>query len=156
MPTHQRYPKRLNVYVTAEMQRKLEQVRDQRGPQTTTPDVVREALRLFLDDQEQVIGSRRHFQKTLREEIGALREVLRADLKEAQNDLMWVHLFSLILMSGGLAPVVGRVTGQPVSLDGLLKQASLQTAQQWKLVLQRLEEAHAAGQRVQNAPPSQK
>ncbi len=152
MPTHQRYPKRLNVYVTAEMQRKLEQVRDQRGPQTTTPDVVREALRLFLDDQEQVIGSRRHFQKTLREEIGTVRSAFQGDLKLVQADLIWANVFSLVLLASSLAPVVARVTGQPVSLESLLKQGVVQTPQHWKQVMQWIEETRATVNRTNVRP----
>lgn len=69
MADKKKYDYRLNVYVTAELQRKLEQVRDQRGPKVTVPDIVREALRQYLDYEEDVIGSRRHFQRNLREAL---------------------------------------------------------------------------------------
>ncbi len=50
MVEHKRFEARLNVYVSAELQRKLEQIRDQRGPRVTVPDIVREAIRLYIDN----------------------------------------------------------------------------------------------------------
>ena len=69
MTPHKRFDARLNVYVSAELQRKLEQIRDQRGPQTTVPDIVRDAIRQYIDNEEVIIGSRRHFQRNLRETL---------------------------------------------------------------------------------------
>jgi hypothetical protein len=131
MTEHKRYPKRLNIYVTAEMQRKLEQVRDQRGPQASIPDMVREAIRLHLDDQEQVIGSRRHFQKTLRDEIDQAKTEILEQLQVAQGDSNWNHLFSLVVISHSLAPLFARVTGQPTTFDTLLRQAMPPAMQHW-------------------------
>jgi len=50
MVEHKRFEARLNVCVSAELQRKLEQIRDQRGPRVTVPDIVREAIRLYIDN----------------------------------------------------------------------------------------------------------
>jgi Arc/MetJ-type ribon-helix-helix transcriptional regulator len=88
LKNRKRYNHRLNVYVTAEMARKLEQLRDNRGAGTTVPDVVREALRLYIDEQESIIGSRRHFGRTLREEI-----------QSAKEELAWLS-YVLLVMSG--------------------------------------------------------
>lgn len=120
MPTHTKYPKRLNVYVTAEMQRKLTQIRDQRGPQVTVPDVVREAIRLYVDDQEQIIGSRRHFQKTLREEI-----------ELAQRVITWNQIVLMVMVSHWLSPVVSAVSKQPLSGRDLFVKAMSQAANEW-------------------------
>jgi hypothetical protein len=120
MPDHHRYPKRLNIYITAEMQRKLIQVRDGRGPQATVPEVVREALRVFLDDQEQVIGSRRHFQKTLREEI-----------ETAQDALSWNQIVIINMLSQWLSPLVSAVTRQQFTAQDLFVKALTQASQDW-------------------------
>ena len=131
MTNRKRFLKRLNIYVTAEMQRKLEQIRDQRGPQESVPDVVREAIRVFMDDQEQLIGSRRHFQKGLRDEISAEKQELTKLISNLQNDSTWGHIFTLALIAQSLVPILSRVTGQPVTVHGLLDQALKEATQDW-------------------------
>ena len=42
----------------------------------TESDLIREAVRRFLDEQETLIGSRRHFQKTLQDRIDLLELTL--------------------------------------------------------------------------------
>ena len=117
MTDRKRFTKRINVYVTVEMQSKLEQISDQRGAQMTVPDVVREAVRLYLDDQEQVIGSRRHFQKTLRDEMEA-----------AQRIIIWNQIVLLVTLCHWLNPVVTAVTKQNQSDDDLFTTALSQAA----------------------------
>ena len=121
MPDQKKYPKRLNVYVTAEMQRKLVQIRDQRGPQASLPEVVREAIRLYIDDQEQVIGSRRHFQKTLREEV-----------QFAQNTLAWNQIVLMVLISQWLSPIVSVVLKQNLSPRDLFSKSIGQSISDWE------------------------
>ncbi len=131
MTNRKRFLKRLNIYVTTEMQRKLEQIRDQRGPQESVPDVVREAIRVFMDDQEQIIGSRRHFQKGLRDEMNAEKRELIKLVSQLQNEDTWGHILILALIAQSMAPILSRVTGQPVSVQGLLDQALKQTTRDW-------------------------
>src|SRR5579864_3021652 len=99
MTQHKRFDARLNVYVSAELQRKLEQIRDQRGPQTTVPDIVRDAIRQYIDNEEEIIGSRRHFQRNLREA-----------LEEAKFELLWNNLVLMAFIWQGTSPVVNAVT----------------------------------------------
>jgi Arc/MetJ-type ribon-helix-helix transcriptional regulator len=101
---HKRFEARLNVYVSAEMQRKLEQLRDQRGPQTTVPDVVREAIRLYIDNEEEIIGSRRHFQRSLREHLDS-----------AKTELFWTDLVMLAFVWQLLHPVLNATTKNQVT-----------------------------------------
>ncbi len=131
MTNRKRFLKRLNIYVTAEMQRKLEQIRDQRGPQESVPDVVREAIRVFMDDQEQIIGSRRHFQKGLREEMNAERQELINLISDLHSEDTWGHILILAAVAQSAAPILSRVTGQPVSARGLLDQSLKQVTQDW-------------------------
>ncbi len=101
---HKRFDARLNVYVSLEIQRKLEQLRDQRGPQTTVPDLVREAIRLYIDNEEEIIGSRRHFQRGLRETIDATK-----------SELLWNDLVTLAFMWQMLNPILNATTKQQTS-----------------------------------------
>ncbi len=124
MKSKVRYPKRLTVYVTQELLHKLEQLRDQRSPKDTIPDVVREALRAYVDEQEQIIGSRRHFQKVLREDIRALYQDLQAQMETFHNEAFRNQVFSVILTANGIAAMLTRQTGQAVSCETVLRAAA--------------------------------
>ena len=95
MTAQKRFESRLNVYVSAELQRKLEQIRDQRGPKVMVPDIVREAIRLYIDNEEEIIGSRRHFQRGLRETID-----------NARDELLWNNLVTLAFLYQLQSPVL--------------------------------------------------
>lgn len=101
---HKRFDARLNIYVSAEVQRKLEQLRDQRGPRATIPDLVREAIRQYIDNAEDIIGSRRHFQRSLRDTVEA-----------AERDLLWNDLVTLAFVWQMLNPILNATTKQQVS-----------------------------------------
>ena len=73
---HTEYPRRLSVQVTEAMDDRLEQVA--RGRDEAKFEVVRAALRAFLDEQEDVIGSRRHFTKAFGRRIDHLECLLIA------------------------------------------------------------------------------
>ncbi len=68
------YPKRLSVQVTKAMDDRLEQVA--RGRDEAKSEVIRAALRAFLDEQEDVIGSRKHFTKAFGRRIDHLEREL--------------------------------------------------------------------------------
>jgi len=72
------YPRRLSVQVTDAMDDRLEQVA--RGRDEAKSEVVRAALRAFLDEQEDVIGSRKHFTKAFGRRIDHLERLLIAVL----------------------------------------------------------------------------
>ena len=73
------YPKRLSVQVTKAMDDRLEQVA--RGRDEAKSEVIRAALRAFLDEQEDVIGSRKHFTKAFGRRIDHLERLLIAVLE---------------------------------------------------------------------------
>ena len=68
------YPRRLSVQITNAMDDRLEQVA--RGRDEAKSEVVRIALRAFLDEQEDVIGSRKHFTKAFGRRIDYLERLL--------------------------------------------------------------------------------
>jgi predicted DNA-binding protein len=67
---------RRSLAMTPQMAQRLSQIASTRPRDTTEADLIREAIRLFLDEQEDLIGSRRHFQKSLRESVDALEAAL--------------------------------------------------------------------------------
>jgi Arc/MetJ-type ribon-helix-helix transcriptional regulator len=83
------YPQRLSVQVTRAMDDRLEQVA--RGRDEAKAEVVRAALRAFLDEQEDVIGSRKHFTKAFGRRVDHVERLLSVTL--------WLNLQTLHLLS---------------------------------------------------------
>ena len=83
------FPKRLTVQVTEAMDDRLEQVA--RGRDEAKAEVVRAALRTFLDEQEDVIGSRKHFTKAFGRRVDHVERLLSVTL--------WLNLQTLHLLS---------------------------------------------------------
>ena len=73
-PNRIEYPRRLSVQITDAMDDRLEQVA--RGRDEAKSEVVRAALRAFLDEQEDLIGSRKHFTKAFGRRIDHLERIL--------------------------------------------------------------------------------
>lgn len=61
-----------SISMSQEMHDLLLQVVAKRGREVKEVDVIRDAIRQYLDEQEAVIGSRRHFQKTLQARLDRL------------------------------------------------------------------------------------
>jgi hypothetical protein len=55
------YDHRLSLHITAAMHTRLNHLADDRN--LPIAEIAREALRLYLDEQEDVLGSRKHFTK---------------------------------------------------------------------------------------------
>lgn len=62
--------------MTQEMRDRLTLLISKYPRDTTEADLIREAIRQYLDEQEDLIGSRRHFQKSLRERVDSLEAAL--------------------------------------------------------------------------------
>jgi predicted DNA-binding protein len=63
---------RRSITMTQEMQDRLALLVSKQPRDTTEADVIREAVRLYLDNQEDIIGSRKHFQKSLQDRLDRL------------------------------------------------------------------------------------
>ena len=85
---------RRSVAMTPEMRDLLRQITAKQAAGVTEADVIREALRRFLDEQDDLIGSRRHFQKSLQSRIDRLEHALRFQLD--------VILYLVVLLSPAL------------------------------------------------------
>lgn len=68
------FTNRLTVHITGAMDVRLEQIASQRDEPKA--EVVREALRLYLDEQEDLIGSRKHFTKMFQRRVDYLERLL--------------------------------------------------------------------------------
>jgi predicted transcriptional regulator len=100
------YPRRLSIQVTEAMDDRLEQIA--RSRDEAKSEVVRAALRVFLDEQEDVIGSRKHFTKAFGRRMEHLERVVAAGL--------WIELQTLHLL-------YERLRKEPLELTDLLEDA---------------------------------
>jgi Arc/MetJ-type ribon-helix-helix transcriptional regulator len=118
------YPHRLSVQVTKAMDDRLEQVA--RGRDEAKAEVVRAALRASLDEQEDVIGSRKHFTKAFGRRVDQLERLLTITL--------WVNLQTLHLLQE-------RVRKEPVELGDLLGEAVFEGVKAQEVVSELVETA---------------
>lgn len=65
-----------SITMTQEMRDRLALLVSKQPRDTTESDLIREAIRLYLDQQEDIIGSRKHFQKSLQERLDKLEASL--------------------------------------------------------------------------------
>lgn len=63
---------RRSVTISAEMRVRLEQLTAERPYGTSQSDVIREALRAYIDEQSEVVSSRKHFQKSFQDRLDKL------------------------------------------------------------------------------------
>ena len=98
--------------MTVELHRRLERLSQDR--KTPIAEIVREALRAYLDEQQDVEGSKKHFTKTM----GG-----RFDYLE------WLLTLLLLTVANGLAYLIGAATGSKVTPTALIDQ-SMQQVQQ--------------------------
>jgi len=119
------YPQRLSVQVTDAMDNRLEQVA--RGRDEAKSEVVRAALRAFLDEQEDVIGSRKHFTKTFGRRIDQIERLLSVAI---YLNLETLHMFSERLRQKQvdrlelLSEAIDEGVGMLETLNGTLEDAA--------------------------------
>jgi metal-responsive CopG/Arc/MetJ family transcriptional regulator len=65
-----------SISMSPEMHDLLAQIAAKQGRDITESHLIREAIRQFLDEQTDVVGSRRHFQKSLQNRIDRLQDTL--------------------------------------------------------------------------------
>lgn len=101
-----------SIAMTEEMQDRLQQLVSKHGREFSESDLIREAIRRYLDDQEDIIGSRRHFAKSFQDRIDRLEFALT------------FHLNVLLhLAAGGFALVLQAITKQKVPAQQLIQNA---------------------------------
>jgi metal-responsive CopG/Arc/MetJ family transcriptional regulator len=65
-----------SIAMSEEMHALLEQIAAKHGRDITESHLIREAIRQFLDEQVDAVGSRRHFQKSLQMRLDRLERTL--------------------------------------------------------------------------------
>ena len=100
------YTHRLTVHITAPMDDRLEQIASQRDEPKA--EVVRAALRAYLDDQEDLIGSRKHFTKMFQRRVDYVERLTVISL--------WINVQVMHML-------YERVKKEPYDLTELLEDA---------------------------------
>jgi len=109
---------RRSVAMTPQLRARLQQLIDQQDKEITEAEIIRQAIREYLDRQEDITGSKAHFRKTFQVRIDELRDDLE------------FHLQVIIaLLAHGLAVMLPVFTEQPVTPLELI-QAAIVSAQQ--------------------------
>ena len=67
---------RRSISMTPEMRDLLAQIAAKRGRDVSENDIIRDAIRHYLDQQADVVGSRRHFQRSLQARLDRLENTL--------------------------------------------------------------------------------
>ncbi len=108
---------RRSVAMTPQLRARLQQLLDKQGKEVTEADLIRQAIREFLDRQEDISGSRAHFRKTFQARIDMLDDALTFRL-----DVL------LALVAHGLAVMLPVFSEQPITAAELLQAAIVAAA----------------------------
>jgi Arc/MetJ-type ribon-helix-helix transcriptional regulator len=119
---------RRSVAMTPQMRAHLQQLLDKQGKEVTEADLIRQAIREFLDRQEDIAGSQTHFRKTFRTRIDALDESLTFRL-----DVL------LALVAQGLAVMLPAFTEQPITAAELIQAALISAANEARMLQQQMD-----------------
>ncbi len=103
-------------FLTPQLLERLDQVKLSNSHKSRA-DAIRAAIRAYVDEQEDQIGSRRHFQKTMQ----------RA-LDEMGMQTTYLSAIILFLLSSGLARTLTEISGETVNAGNVLQEA-MQIAQ---------------------------
>jgi hypothetical protein len=92
----------LTILVTQELFDQLESLRQHKGAKAAISDVVRDALRAHIDAQENVIGSRAQFNRTLRKRIDQSDELFKKEMEALSTKLANLLLLKIDSSSNAL------------------------------------------------------
>lgn len=118
---------RVTARITPELHTLLRQVRIARRFDSDA-DLVRAALRAYLDDQSEQVASRRHF---------------NASFKHRMDRVEWHLTVITCLLAQALALLIARITGEKLPGDALLDQAIRLAVHDRHALAERLDEGHA-------------
>ena len=116
---------RSSIGMTDAMWERLKQVvTNRRDPKFNTSDAVREAIRFYLDNQEDLIGSRKHFNKSL----------IRSLSLHEQSILFTLHAI-LLLMGRLFAYLIKSHDGRDINPMTLIQSALVESKKSSKDII---------------------
>ncbi len=119
---------RRSVAMTPQLRARLQQLIDKQDKEITEAEVIRQAIREYLDRQEDITGSKMHFHKVFRDRID-----------ELEDDLEFhIHVITA-LIAHGLAVMVPVFTEQPITAAELIQAAIVSASQDAQTVKQQID-----------------
>jgi Arc/MetJ-type ribon-helix-helix transcriptional regulator len=122
------YTTRRSVAMTPQLRARLQQLLAKQGKDVTEADLIRQAIREFLDRQEDISGSRAHFRKTFQARIDMLDAALTFRLDAL-----------LALVAHGLAVMLPVFTEQPITAAELIQAAIVAAARDVETLQQQID-----------------
>jgi Arc/MetJ-type ribon-helix-helix transcriptional regulator len=122
------YTTRRSVAMTPQLRARLQQLLARQGKDVTEADLIRQAIREFLDRQEDITGSRAHFRKTFQTRIDTLEDALTFRLDAL-----------LALVAHGLAVMLPVFTEQPITSAELIQAAIVAAARDADVLQQQID-----------------
>jgi hypothetical protein len=139
MPRDRSLTVQRTIYMTPEMWTRLSQLCLNRGRDCTENSLVREAIRAYLDDQAQIIGSRRHFQKTFQERIDALEEHISIESSlKADHTLFYLHVV-IQLLALGLAHLLHYISHTTITPQQLIQKAVIEARKEESVLAEQVQ-----------------
>jgi hypothetical protein len=139
MPRDRSLTVQRTIYMTPEMWMCLSQLCLNRGGDCTENSLVREAIRAYLDDQVQVIGSRRHFQKTFQERIDALEAHISIESSlKAEHMVFYLHVV-IPLLALGLAHLLHHITHTTITPQQLIQNAVIEARKEENVLAEQIQ-----------------
>ncbi len=118
---------RRSVAMTPQMRLRLQQLLEKETRDVTEADLIRQAIREYLDRQEDVTGSKAHFRKTFRDRIDQLQDDLEFHL----------HVITA-LIAYGLAVMLPMFTEQSITAEELIQAAIVAAERNAKTVQEQI------------------
>lgn len=118
---------RRSVAMTPQMRLRLQQLLEKETRDVTEADLIRQAIREYLDRQEDVTGSKAHFRKTFRDRIDQLQDDLEFHL----------HVITA-LVAYGLAVMLPMFTEQSITTEELIQAAIVAAERNAKTVQEQI------------------
>ena len=114
------------VYLSPEMWDYLTQLATKRGRDCNENTLIREALRSFIDGQSEIIGSRRHFQKSLQERLDQFEERFTRNT-ERSSAMVQFYLHILIhLLAFSMAQIITTIAHKEITAQQLIQRAVIE------------------------------
>jgi hypothetical protein len=124
-----------NVYMTPEMSLQLGQFALQRGRDCNENVIIREAIRYYFDNQEDILGSRRHFQKSFQLRIDELEKQLNdTSLQHTQMLLFFMNIL-IQLVAFSLSHIITSLTHKEITPEQLITKAVIQARKEEFILL---------------------
>ncbi len=113
-----------SITMTQEMRDRLALLVSKQPRDTTEADIIREAIRLYLDNQEDIIGSRKHFQKSLQDRLDRLESAFAFHLN------VLIYLLAALEPEGSLERIADAIIA--ARRDGETLLAQMQAVREMK------------------------